>query len=106
MLSTPWGLTDWFADDVKLEGNVFTFVWDKSEEKAELQAEKENVLVRFHWLSDKDKKSYFEFKITVDELTNDVTLEVTDFAEPKEIEDAISLWNSQIDALRHAIGSI
>jgi hypothetical protein len=61
--------------------------------------------VRFHWLDDDDDKSYFEFKLNVDELTGDMALIVTDFAEPDEIQDAKELWESQVSELRHILGS-
>lgn len=35
-LSTPSGLSEWFADDVNLSGKVFTFVWENTQQKAEL----------------------------------------------------------------------
>jgi hypothetical protein len=36
-VSTPAGLAEWFADDVKVKEDVYTFVWDKSEEQARLK---------------------------------------------------------------------
>jgi uncharacterized protein YndB with AHSA1/START domain len=39
-LSTPSGLAEWFADDVNLQGNLFTFIWDGSEQEAELLQKK------------------------------------------------------------------
>jgi hypothetical protein len=62
---------------------------------------KENKLVRFNWLND---DYYFEFKITMDELTGDVSLIVCDFAEEDEQKEAEELWNSQISALKHTLG--
>ena len=41
-LSTPSGLSEWFADDVNLEGKIFRFVWDGSEQQAEQVLKKEN----------------------------------------------------------------
>jgi hypothetical protein len=32
-------------------------------------------------------------------------LEVTDFAEDREIKDQIRLWDSQIDQLKHCLGA-
>jgi hypothetical protein len=40
---------------------------------------KENLIVRYNWVDD---GSFFEFRITRDELTGDVSLLITDFAEP------------------------
>ncbi len=49
--------------------------------------------------------SYFEFRIQVDEITKDVSLMVTDFAEEDEVEEAKMLWENQIDELKHTIGA-
>lgn len=105
-LSTPSGLSEWFADDVNLKGKVFTFVWEGTEQQAELIAKKENKLVRFHWLDDEDEKTYFEFRIETDELTGENAIIVTDFIEPDETESAIELWNQQIEELKHGLGSV
>lgn len=106
-LSTASGLTEWFADDVRVKGNLFTFVWGDSSQDAEKKNQKENKLVRFEWLDedlDKDE-SYFEFGITQDELTNDVSLLIIDFAEEDEAKQTIELWNSQILKLKQLLGS-
>jgi uncharacterized protein YndB with AHSA1/START domain len=103
-LSTPGGLSEWFADDVNLDGNIYTFLWTKNPEQAEVVQRKENRLIRFHWLDDDDSKSYFEFKITEYELTGDVSLVITDFAHEDEKKDSIDLWDKQIADLKHVIG--
>ena len=105
-LSTPEGLSEWFADDVTVEGNIFTFHWSKTESKALLASVKENKLVRFEWIDDEaDKESdYFEFKIIVHDITGDLALIITDFAESDEKEDAIYLWDSQINDLKRILG--
>lgn len=102
-LSTPGGLAEWFADDVNLRGSVFTFIWEKTEQQAEVIQKKDNRYIRFHWLAD-DDGSYFEFRLTQDELTGDVSLLITDFAEEDEKDDAIDLWDTQIAELKHVIG--
>jgi uncharacterized protein YndB with AHSA1/START domain len=106
-LSTPEGLSEWFADDVTIDGDLFTFRWGKSESKARLSAVKENKLVRFEWDDDSgDKESnFFEFKIIVHDLTGDLALLITDFAEADEKEDAIYLWDAQINDLKRILGS-
>ena len=49
--------------------------------------------------------TYFEFRIEVDEITNDVILRVTDFAEEDEVEEGKDLWTSQINTLMKNLGS-
>ena len=36
-LSTPSGLSEWFADDVNIKNDRYTFFWDGSEETAILK---------------------------------------------------------------------
>jgi len=104
-LSTPEGLCEWFADNVNVDGDLFTFYWNKVELKARLVALKENKLVRFEWLgSEEPSTDYFEFRINIEELSGSLALIITDFAEPEEKEDAIFLWDSQITDLKRTLG--
>lgn len=103
-LSTPSGLSEWFADDVNLKGKVFTFIWDGSEEQAEMVGNKENKYVRFRWLESEGEENYFEFRISQHELTGDVALEIIDFADVEDVADAEELWDSQVSKLKHVMG--
>lgn len=104
-LSSPGGLAEWFADDVNLTSTgLYSFVWDGTEQKASVLSKKTDKFIRFHWIDDEDEKTYFEFKLQSDELTRDIALIITDFAEPDEIDDSIDLWESQIDELKHILG--
>ncbi len=102
-LSTASGLTEWFAEDVRVRGKKFTFIWGNSEQDAIMTLQKENRLVRFNWTDEDD--IYFEFKITQDELTGDVSLIIIDFTEEDEVEETKELWNTQVADLKHVLGS-
>ena len=107
-LSTPSGLSEWFADNVNSRGELFTFIWDGSEEQAKLLSKKSGEKVKFRWLTDEDDTSvYFEMRIQVDDITKDVSIMVTDFAEDDddEIEEAKMLWDNMISDLKHVLGS-
>ena len=103
-LSTPGGLAEWFADDVNLHRGIFTFIWEKSEQQAEVVQRKDNKYIRFRWVEEEDINSYFEFRLNQDELTGDVSLMITDFAEDDEKTDVVDLWDTQIAELKHVIG--
>lgn len=103
-ISTPEGLSEWFADDVNLKKGKYHFIWEGSEQAADVIQKKVNKFIRFHWEDDEDQEQYFEFRIHTDELTGDVALLITDFAEEEEKDDAIDLWDTQISELKHAIG--
>jgi uncharacterized protein YndB with AHSA1/START domain len=106
-LSTASGLSEWFADDVHVRGKHFVFVWDGTENQAELLCRKDSKLVRFKWIGEEyegDEEAYFEFQIRKEELTGDVALIITDYAEEDEKESAIDLWDSQVSELKHLLG--
>jgi len=103
-LSNASGLSEWFADDVKVNGNLYTFFWGNSSQTAERSIEKIDKTVRFKWIDGEDKGNFFEFTINKNELTGDVSLSITDFAEKGEEKESINLWNSQIDELKRDLG--
>jgi len=104
-LSTPAGLSEWFAEDVFQKGDQFVFVWNGTEHPAQLLEQKPNSLVRFRWEDAGEEEEYFEFAIHVEPLTGDVALIITDFADEEEVEDATELWNKQIDLLHRNLGA-
>ena len=104
-ISTPSGLSEWFADNVNLNGKNYTFFWDGDEQEAELLSKKNNQSIKFRW-TDEPKDTFFELKIVIDDITQDISLIITDFAEDEEDEEeAKLLWNKQIEKLRQSIGS-
>lgn len=104
-LSTPEGLGDWFAEQVNVDGDMFSFFWNNTESKARLSALKDNKLVRFEWIDESDEESnYFEFRINIEEVSGSLALIIIDFSEPEEKEDAIYLWDSQINDLKRMLG--
>lgn len=105
-LSTPSGLSEWFCDDLNIRNGIYTFIWEDQMQQARLLKTMELQMVRFQWV-DKVDGSYFEFRIQRDDLTNDISLIITDFAETvSERESSKLLWHSQIEKLMHVIGSI
>lgn len=107
-ISTPSGLQEWFADTVNSRGEFFTFEWDDTEENARLASKKTGEKVKFKWVDEnkKDTEYFFELRILEDEITKDVSLMITDFAEKDEIEESKMLWENQVSELKHVIGSI
>lgn len=102
---SPSGLSEWFADNVNSRGEIYTFIWNGSEEQAKVLQERPDEKIKFKWLSDGEDKTFFEFRIEVDEITKDVSLIVTDFAEEDDIEESKMFWKNQIDELKRTIGA-
>ena len=77
-----------------MERQYFTFIWDDGEQEAELIKKINNFLVRFKWV-DTDDDSYFELKIDIDSITNDVILIITDFADDDDEKEHEVNLNTQ-----------
>lgn len=106
MISQIDGLSEWFADEVTMneEENVYTFFWGKSDNQAEILGSKPQQSIRFRWLDEEEENIYFEFQLHKLELSNEIALQITDFAEPDEKGDAITLWETQIDKMKRRLG--
>lgn len=104
-ISSPTGLSEWFADNVNIKKDLFIFIWDGAEESAKLLSKKSGEYARFQWEEDEGTDYFFEMRIKTDPMTKEVALFITDFAEPDEMEESIQLWRSQVDQLKRMLGS-
>ena len=104
-LSDSSGLAGWFADEVKSHDDHYTFVWEGSEMHARQTAVKDLQLVRYEWTEESDG-TYFQFEIKEDDITSDIALLITDWANPGEKDTNSRLWESQVQKLRQLLGSL
>ncbi|MEO8066631.1 MAG: START-like domain-containing protein [Flavobacteriales bacterium] len=105
MLLSPSGFSEWYCDDVDVRGEEYTFKWGSEEERAMIIGQRQNEVTRFHRIGDEDDESYFEFRIKIDPITDEVALIVTDHCWPDEMENAKALWASQIANLARVLGA-
>ena len=70
MFSTPSGLSEWFADDVNIKDDVYTFFWDGSEEEARLITKKNNEFIKFHWLEHDEEQGTCKMTMTTTTTVN------------------------------------
>ncbi len=103
-LTTPSGLSEWFCDDVDIRNGIYSFKWDGSEQRAKVIRAIPEKVIRFQWI-EKSEGLYFELRIEKDELTNDISLMVVDFAENEEYSSSKLLWDTQIEKLMQVLGS-
>ena len=104
-ISTPSGLGEWFADNINSRGEIFTFIWGESEEEAKLLTKKSGERIKMRWLDDEDTSCFFEMRIQVDEITKDVSLMITDYAEEDEVDESKMLWENMVADLKQILGS-
>jgi uncharacterized protein YndB with AHSA1/START domain len=108
-LQTASGLSEWFADDVRISPEkIFTFVWDNEDHKAIMASHRINHFVRFEYLpeSPEDSKdpSYFELRLEINELTQTTFIKVIDYAEFDDLDELQDLWDSLIENLKKVVG--
>ena len=108
-IGSGMGRTIMSASDIIIEKELQVSCldsWD-SEEYAKLLQKKTNEKVRYRWMNDEEDQDdcYFEFKIVVDEITKDVSLIVSDFAEEDELDEAKMLWENAIGSLKQVLGA-
>lgn len=102
-LSTPSGLSQWFADHVDNIEDKFSFFWDGFEEKAVVIEKEENIFIKFQ-MADGEPGEYFEFRIEKSPVTGDTILLISDFADDYDLEDQKILWDSQVHRLISKVG--
>ena len=99
IISTPQGLSKWFADEVTSDGDIYLLL-ERLFTESKYETQLYWCLCAFLLGRGDGSQGVFEMRISIDELTKDVILSVTDFAEPDELSDAEDLWNAQIENLK------
>lgn len=107
LISSPSGFSEWFCDDVNVVDNKYTFKWGEDSETAECLDQDAGSFIRFRWEEDaqEDPGAYFELRIRVDSMTNELCLVVTDHAWPQDMTEEKALWASQVQTLTRVLGA-
>ncbi len=104
-ISTPEGLSRWFADMVLIEDDVFHFKWEGSEQKARLVKSRENECVHFQWLDNPNRDQCLEMHITNEPVSREVALVIIDHAEESDLDFSQRLWDAQVKKLQRLFNS-
>ncbi len=107
-LHSPSGLADWFAEEVKVIGDCFDFIWDNESHKGRMTSQRLNKSVKFEFLSeikeDETEAAFIEFKIENNEITGSTFLKITDFSSMNDKEELAELWSGLVQTLKEKIG--
>ena len=107
-ISSAHGLERWFADHVNEEDGMFTFTWgepwtEQDIREAHVLESVVNDHIRLKW-DEEDDDSYFEMRIAKSDLTHQLNLLITDFADDDDVDGLKILWESMLDRLHRASG--
>lgn len=103
-LTTPSTLIRWFCDEVDITADVYTFVWEGSEEVANLIDDIEDERLRFKWEEADDPDEYLEYRMSKSPVTGETVLEIIDFCDEDEVSDTRQLWTAQMKQLKQETG--
>lgn len=105
-MATAEGLSEWFAEEAVERGDDFYFSWNGGpSEKATLIRYKPESFVRYRWEEDEGTKYFFEMTIVIDEITNDLSLNITDFCDSGDEEENRLYWDNLIENLQIKLGA-
>ena len=107
-ISSAHGLERWFADHVNEEDGMFTFTWgepwtEQDVREAHVLESVVNDHIRMKW-DEEDDDTYFEMRIAKSDLTHQLNLLITDFADDDDVDGLKILWESMLDRLHRASG--
>ncbi|MBW6498342.1 MAG: hypothetical protein K0B09_08150 [Bacteroidales bacterium] len=105
LISSPEGLTRWFAHTIKSGEDVYLFQWEGNEQAARLVQAKDNEYVVFQWLEDYHKDLFLEMRIETDPMSSGITLVISDYAEATDVDFSKRLWSAQVGQLQRLFNS-
>ena len=110
-ISSAHGLERWLADHVTEEDGVFVFTWGEPWTEQDIrqahvvEAQKfERIRLKWDYEDEEDDESYWEMRIEKSDLTHNLNLMITDFAEDDDVDGLKILWESCLDRLHRASG--
>jgi len=110
-ISSAHGLERWFADHVTEEDGVFTFTWGEPWTEQDVRqahvvetTKFDHIRLKWDYEDEDDDESYWEMRIEKSDLTHNLNLMITDFADDDDADGLKILWESCLDRLHRASG--
>ena len=108
LVGSASGLQKWLADYVTENGDELVFTWgepwtQREQKVAHVLDRVKNKHLRIRWDS-YEEHEYLELRIEKSELTGLLSLLITDFAEPEDVDYIRDLWDKNLRRLHHVSG--
>ena len=109
-LSTPGGLQQWMAEDVRvLDSDQLIFVMDGDEYKIEVSSKKLNKHIVFEFVDlegDDEETPRLEFQLEMNDLTRTLYLIVKDASTLVDSqEECYEIWETLVNDLKEIVGA-
>jgi len=107
-LSTPEGLSKWFADQVQqVDKRTLKLFWNGQAQCVKISIPKPNVAINFEFVSDTSRKNQectnISLSIQLSDFTNSCFLKVTDTSPESQKDSIAQIWQVSIDHLISAL---
>ena len=110
MIGNAAGLQKWLADVVVEEGDEWTFTWGQPWTERDTKVSKllelekyDHIKLKWDYQED-DPEAFWEMRIEQSELTGNLNLLITDYADAEDIDDLNDLWDANMERLHRVSG--
>lgn len=103
-ITTPQGLSEWFAEQVDITGKEVHVFWDLYGDDRQATIVELNEPQIIKWIWDDDPKSFLSMEILQTELSKTVSLLVEDYDINMERGTLERIWEGHIEKLMSALG--
>ena len=109
LISNAAGLQKWIADTVTENGDEMVFTWgqpwtERDTKISTILSKEKHHYIRLRWDYHVSEEAYWELRIEKSELTGNLTLLITDYCMPDEVDDLHGLWEKDLERLHNASG--
>ncbi len=110
MIGEASGLQKWMADYVSEEKDgVLVFKWGEpwtaqDERTSKVIRAVKNHYIKLRWEDDNEPGEYWELRLEKTELTGELTLVITDFADADDVDNMYKIWDDNLERLHNVSG--
>ncbi len=110
MIGDATGLEKWMADYVEDNGDgSLTFKWGEAWTQQDVRVSRvlkvaKGHYIRLRWDDDHVEGEYWELRVEKSELTGELTLVITDFADVDDVDNVYQIWDDNLERLHNVSG--
>ena len=109
LISTDHGLERWIADKVDESDGIISLTWgspwaEHHTLEARILEREKHSHIRLQWVDEDEPEAFWEMRIGRSELTEQLCLQVIDYAVSDDIEALHALWDGNLERLHQSSG--
>ena len=109
LISSDHGLERWIADRVSEDNGILSFTWgdpwgEHHSLAANIVEREKNSHLKLQWVDEDTPEAYWEIRMGRSDMTDQICLYVTDYAQQDDLDDLTTLWEGNMERLHAATG--